>query len=217
MTIQLLIGNKNHSSWSLRAWLALRHTGIAFEETVIELYVPGAKEKILAWSPMGKVPTIKDGDLHVWDSLSVLEYLAETFPDKQLWPADKAARAHARSVSAEMHSSFGAIRREMPMDVRATRPGLPMSQDCLADAARIEGIWTDCLKRYGGPFLFGGGFTVADAMYAPIAYRFRTYGHDPKGAAADYMRHMLALPAMQEWEQAALKEPWVSERLERRA
>lgn len=216
MTIQLLIGNKNHSSWSLRAWLALKETGIPFEETVIELYAPGAKEKILDWSPMGKVPTIKDGGLHVWDSLSVLEYLAETYPEKQLWPADKAARAHARSVSAEMHSSFRAIRMEMPMDIRAERPDLPMSEECLADAARMEEIWTDCLKRYGGPFLFGH-FTIADCMYAPIPYRFRTYGYEPKAQAADYMRHMLARPSMREWEAAALKETWRLERFERHA
>ena len=217
MTIELLIGNKNHSSWSLRAWLALKHTGIPFEETVIELYVPGAKEKILEWSPMGKVPTIRDGDIHVWDSLAVLEYLAETYPDKQLWPADKAARAHARSITAEMHSSYAALRTEMSMDIRAMRPGLPMSEEAMAGCRRIEEIWTDCIKRYGGPFLFGAAFTIADAMYAPIAYRFRTYGVEPAGEAAEYMRFMLALPAMQEWEQAALKETWVNERLERRA
>jgi len=215
MTIQLLIGNKNHSSWSLRAWLALAETGIPFEETVVELYVEGSREKLLAFSPGGKVPAIKDGEITVWESLAILEYLAETSPEKQLLPADKAARAHCRSVCNEMHGGFMALRREMPMDIRATRPNLPMSQDALTNAARVDAIWMDCLQRYGGPFLFGH-FTMADAMFAPVIYRFLTYGYEPGDASRAYMKFMRLRPALQAWEKAAYAEPWTSERLERR-
>jgi glutathione S-transferase len=215
MTIHLLIGNKNHSSWSLRAWLALAEAGIPFEETVVELYVEGAKEKLLAFSPAGKVPAIRDGDITVWESLSVLEYLAETFPEKHLLPSDKAARAHCRSVSSEMHGGFLALRREMPMDIRARRENLPMSEEALDAAARIDAIWRDCLQRYGGPFLFGH-FTIADAMYAPVIYRFRTYGYTPCAESLAYMAFMRSRPSLKAWETAATEEPWVSERLERR-
>jgi len=215
MTIHLLIGNKNHSSWSLRAWLALTEAGIPFEETVVELYVDGSKEKLLAFSPAGKVPAIRDGDITVWESLSILEYLAETFPEKHLLPSDKAARAHCRSISNEMHGGFLGLRREMPMDIRAMRENLPLSDEALEATARIDAIWTDCLARYGGPFLFGH-FTMADAMYAPVIYRFRTYGYAPGAPSAAYMEFMRARPSLKTWETAALAEPWHNERLERR-
>jgi glutathione S-transferase len=218
MTIELLIGNKNHSSWSLRPWLALEHAAIPYREKVIELYREGSRKTILSWSPMGKVPVIRDGKVVVWDSLSILEYLAETFPEAALWPEGKAARAHARSVSAEMHSSFRALRIEMPMDIRAMKPDLPMSDEALADAARVDEIWSDCRTRYDtvGPFLFGG-FSIADAMYAPVVFRFRSYGYTPSPLAQSYMALMLNLPAMKKWEEAALKEPWVNENLERKS
>jgi glutathione S-transferase len=194
----------------------MTETGIPFEETVIELDTEGYKDKLLAFSPGGKVPAIKDGDITVWESLSVLEYLAESFPDKQLLPADKATRAHCRSVSNEMHGGFMALRKEMPMDIRATRMNLPMSGDALANAKRVDEIWADCLKRYGGPFLFGH-FTIADAMFAPIIYRFLTYGYEPSVESQAYMKFMRLRPSLQEWEKAAYAEPWVNERLERRA
>lgn len=214
MTIQLLIGNKNHSSWSLRAWLALEEAGIPYEETVIKLYVEGSKETILNWSPGGKVPVIGDGDITVWESLAILEYLAEAYPEKMLLPAGKEARAHCRSVSNEMHGGLMALRREMPMDIRAKRDNLPMSEEALANAARVDEIWRDCLTRYGGPFLFGH-FTIADAMFAPVIYRFGTYGYEPGPESRAYMEFMRSRPSLQAWEKAALAEPWRSERLER--
>ena len=196
----LVIGNKAYSSWSLRPWLAMKHAGIDFTETRLSLYAEGAKETILRYSPAGKVPVLKDGDLTVWDSLAICEYLAEKFPDKQLWPIDAARRAVARAVSAEMHSGFTSIRNQMPMNVRREIPGHGKTPEVSAEIARVAAIWNDCLARHAadGPFLFGA-FSIADAMYAPVASRFRTYGVALNGAAAKYVDRMLALPAMREW------------------
>ena len=198
--LTLIIGNKNYSSWSLRPWLLLRQAGIPFEEVRIPLYAPGSTEALAAWSPSGKVPALHDGDLRVWDSLAICEYLAERFPEKQLWPADAAARAVARSVSAEMHAGFAALRQHMSMNIRARRPGQGRTPECLADVERILAIWTDCRARFGsgGDFLFGR-FSIADAMYAPVALRFQTYGVALTGAAKDYADAVLALPAVREW------------------
>jgi glutathione S-transferase len=196
----LVIGNKAYSSWSLRPWLAMKHTGIDFTEKRLSLYAEGAKESILRYSAAGKVPVLKDGDLTVWDSLAICEYLAEKFPNEQLWPVDAARRAVARAVSAEMHSGFTNIRNQMPMNVRREIPGRGQTPEVSAEVARIATIWNDCLARHaaGGPFLFGT-FSIADAMYAPVASRFRTYGIALNGAAAKYVDTMLALPAMQAW------------------
>jgi len=196
--MQLVIGNKNYSSWSLRPWIALKVLGIPFDEERIPLYRPGSKERILGYSPAGKVPILRDGDTVVWDSLAILEYLAEKYP--KLWPSDRAERAKARSVAAEMHSGFAKLREHMSMNTRKRYPGKGRTPESMADVARIDDIWSQAR----GPFLFGA-FTAADAMYAPVVLRFRTYevGVRNKG----YMDAMLALPAMREWIEAAEREP----------
>lgn len=196
----LVIGNKAYSSWSLRPWLLMKQAGIAFEEIHLSLYAEGAKQKLLEHSAAGKVPVLKDGDLTVWDSLAICEYLAERYPEKQLWPAQPAARARARSISAEMHSGFTNLRNQMPMNVRREIPGRARTPEVAADVARVETIWNECRSRHGadGPFLFGA-FCIADAMYAPVASRFRTYGVALAGAGAQYAAAIHALPAMREW------------------
>ena len=196
----LVIGNKAYSSWSLRPWLLMKQAGIGFEEIRVSLYAEGAKQKLLQHSAAGKVPVLKDGDLTVWDSLAICEYLAERYPEKQLWPAQPAARARARSISAEMHSGFTNLRNQMPMNVRREIPGRARTPEVTADVARIETIWNECRSRHGadGPFLFGA-FCIADAMYAPVASRFRTYGVALAGAGAQYAAAIHALPAMREW------------------
>ena len=201
----LVIGNKSYSSWSLRPWLAMKHAGIPFDEVRIPLYADSHLAKIANYSPAGRVPVLVAGSVTVWDSLAILEYLAEHHPEKRLWPAQAATRAHARAVSAEMHAGFSALRSNMTMNVRRSFPGVGMTPEVQADIARIEAMWTDSLTRYGGPFLFGG-FSIADAMYAPVATRFRTYAVALSGAAARYADDLLALPAMQEWYAAARAE-----------
>jgi glutathione S-transferase len=189
----LVIGNKNYSSWSLRPWIAMKVLGLPFTEKRIALYRPGSKEEILSFSPAGKVPILQDGSTVVWDSLAILEYLAERHP--QLWPADAADRATARAVSAEMHSGFANLRQHMSMNVRKRYPGKGRTPEVLAEIARIDAIWAAAR----GPFLFGS-FSAADAMYAPVVLRFRTYDVDVCPA---YMKAMLALPAMKDWIAAA--------------
>lgn len=199
-SLTLVIGNKNYSSWSLRPWLLLRQAAIPFEEVRIPLYQAGSEIELAKWSPSGKVPALHDGAIRVWDSLAICEYLNERFPDRQLWPVDGAARAVARSVSAEMHAGFGALREHMSMNIRARRPGQGRTPECLADVGRILTIWTDCRAQFGqgGDFLFGR-FGIADAMYAPVVLRFQTYGVALEGAARTYANAVLALPALQEW------------------
>jgi glutathione S-transferase len=205
--LTLIIGNKNYSSWSMRPWLVLRQAGIPFDEVRIPLYCPGSEAELAKWSPSGKVPALHDGDVKVWDSLAICEYLAERFPDKQLWPADAAARAVARSVSAEMHADFGALREHMSMNIRARYPGQGRTPECLADVEHILSIWTDCRARFGdgGDFLFGR-FGIADAMFAPVVLRFQTYGVALTGAARDYAEAVLALPAVLAWVAEAVAE-----------
>jgi glutathione S-transferase len=209
MTRTLVIGNKNYSSWSLRAWLALRLGRVDFEEVRIALDQPQTKSEILARSPSGKVPCLIDGPLVVWDSLAICETVNERCVAGTLWPADADARAQARAVSAEMHSGFAALRTHMPMDIRAHRPerGATTLQrsDVAADVARIQSIWTDCLSRSSGPLLFGR-FTIADAFYAPVVTRFRTYGVALSPVLSAYCDAVLALPAMREWVEAAQAE-----------
>lgn len=194
----LVIGNKNYSSWSLRPWIALKVLGIPFDELRIPLYRPGSKERILGYSPAGKVPVLRDGDTVVWDSLAILEYLAERHP--QLWPTDRAERAQARAIAAEMHSGFAKLREHMSMNTRKRYPGKGRTPEALADVARIDEIWSQAR----GPFLFGA-FTAADAMYAPVVLRFRTYEVEPRNKK--YMQAVLDLPAMREWIEAAEREP----------
>jgi len=201
----LVIGNKAYSSWSLRPWLVLRQAAIAFDEVRIPLYQDGHEAKIARYTPAGRVPVLIDGDTTVWESLAICEYVADKHPDKKLWPADGAARAHARAISAEMHAGFAALRGNMSMNVRRSFPGCGMTPDVKTDIERIEAMWIDCLKRFRGPFLCGA-FSIADAMYAPVATRFRTYGVTLSGAAQPYAEMLLALPAMQEWYAAARTE-----------
>ncbi|MFN2645044.1 MAG: glutathione S-transferase family protein [Burkholderiales bacterium] len=196
--MQLVIGNKNYSSWSLRPWLAMKMLDIAFDEIPIPLYAPGAKARILEHSPAGKVPILKDGALVVWDSLAILEYLAERYP--RLWPADPSERAKARSISAEMHSGFAQLRAHMSMNVRKRYPGKGRTAEVEQDIGRVSEIWAAAK----GPFLFGE-FSAADAMYAPVVLRFRTYAVE--GPNQRYMDAMLALPAMRDWIEAAEREP----------
>ncbi|MCI0672885.1 MAG: glutathione S-transferase family protein [Myxococcaceae bacterium] len=211
-SLTLVVGSKNYSSWSLRPYLALAHTGQPFEEVVIALDRPDTAANIASHSPSGRVPALRHGELTVWDSLSICEYLAETFPQAQLWPQDPAARAVARSVSAEMHSGFGALRQNLGMNIRARKPGVGLTAPGVAeDIARIQALWTECRTRFGagGPFLFGR-FSIADAMFAPVVTRFVTYGVLLDATLAAYRDAVLALPAMEAWTRAALAEPPVA-------
>lgn len=195
--LKLVIGNKNYSSWSMRAWVLMTHFDIAFDEIQTWLYQPDTAATIKRYSPTGLVPCLIDGELAIWDTLAIAEYLAEKFPGKQLWPADAKARAIARSVSAEMHSSFGSLRRAMPMNIRNRYPGKGRSPEVDADIARIEAMWNECRARFGagGDYLFGA-FSIADAFYAPVVFRLNTYGVSLSGAAARYQASMLANAAM---------------------
>src|ERR1700744_1790194 len=217
MSLKLVIGNKNYSSWSMRPWLALRASNVAFEEIFIPLYTdnPADKDRILSFTRSGKVPCLIDGDITVWDSLSIIEYVAERFPAARLWPEDRATRAHARSISAEMHSGFLPLRNECGMNLHRPIRAIQVSADAQANVARIQQIWIGCRERYGkrGPFLFGA-FSAAHAMYAPVVHRFRTYAIEVAPEAAAYMETMMALPAFQQWTEAGLAETLVIERFE---
>jgi glutathione S-transferase len=217
MTLKLVIGNKNYSSWSMRPWLAMRAAGIPFEEIFIPLYTDNKadKDRILGFSRAGKVPALVDDDVTVWDSLSIIAYLAERFPDAKLWPQDRAARAHARSISAEMHSGFLPLRNECGMNLHRPVGAVTLSADAQANVARVQEIWTECRDRYGksGPYLFGA-FTAADAMYAPVVHRFRTYAIGVSPQVRAYMDAMMAQPAFAEWTRAGLAETLVIEKFE---
>lgn len=206
--LALCIGDKNLSSWSLRPWLLMKQAGIPFTEKLIRLDRPETTKEILKYSPSGKVPCLIDGDIAVWDSLAIAEYLAERFPEKQLWPAVVAARARARSVSAEMHSGFGELRKVWPMNFSRVGTRLLPPTGVASDVERISTIWSEARAAFGagGPFLFGR-FSIADAMYAPVVSRFMTYGPlDLPAAAAAYCEAVFSLPAMQEWGAGAARE-----------
>lgn len=216
MSLTLVIGNKNYSSWSMRPWIALKATNIAFEEVLIPLYTGDTdKQRILAFTRSGKVPALVDGDVTVWDSLAIIEYAAERFPEARLWPQDRASRAHARSISAEMHSGFMALRNECGMNLHRPVGAKVLSDNAKADIARVQQIWSECRERYGtkGPYLFGA-FSGADAMYAPVIHRFKTYAIDVSPPVREYMETMSALPAFREWTSAGLAETLVIERFE---
>jgi len=204
--LELVIGNMNLSSWSLRPWLALRATGHKFRERKILLDRPDSRERLREASPTGKVPALIDGELVIWESLAICEALAEWFPEAKLWPADVEARAVARSAAYEMHSGFVDLRREMPMNLRARIERVP-SRAVQADIDRVTGLWLDCRTRYGagGPYLFGE-FSIADCMYAPVVTRFRTYGVEVDPAAQAYCDVMLARPDMRAWYSGAALE-----------
>ncbi len=210
--MQLVIGNKNYSSWSLRPWLAMRHLEIPFEEILIPLDQPETKTRILAHSPGGKVPVLRDGDVTVWESLAILEYLAEKFPDRPLWPERSAARAHARTVSAEMHAGFPALRTACPMNLRKRFAYRDRGADVTREVARIQQMWAECRRRYeaDGPFLFGR-FSAADAMFAPIVARFESYSMPVDELVRAYMDTVQGMDAYADWKAAGEAEPWVLE------
>ncbi|MEI7804862.1 MAG: glutathione S-transferase family protein [Hyphomicrobiales bacterium] len=210
MTLKLVIGNKNYSSWSMRPWIAMKVAGIAFDEEVISLNAPDFKERLLKISGTGKVPALADGNVHVWESLAILEYLADKFPEAGLWPEGAAARAHARAVSSEMHAGFIPVRRHYPMNIWRPVKSREPTPEAAVNIKRIDALWSDCRARFGkgGPFLFGA-FCAADAMYAPVVSRFHTYAIEVSKPSRAYMDAMMALPAWQEWTAAALKETWV--------
>jgi len=203
--LKLVCGDRNYSSWSLRPWLAIKQAGLPFEEVFIRLRDSGTRAEIYKYSPSGKVPCLIDGDTTVWDSLAICEYLAEVEPS--LWPADRAARAEARSISAEMHSGFAGFRNSMPMEIHALKPFDGRTAEAAADIARIIAIWESCLSRFAanGPFLFGA-FSIADAMFAPVVWRFLTYAVELPPASRAWVEVMCALPAMQLWRAGALAE-----------
>ena len=209
--LTLVIGNKNYSSWSLRAWLALRHAEVPFSERLLRLSGENWKEAIAAVSPSRRVPVLLHGERTVWETLAILEYAHELFPEAGLWPADRDARAVARSVACEMHAGFGALRTYLPMNLRRRDlTGKGRGPGVEDDIARVCTIWRDCRARYGagGEFLFGA-FGAADAMFAPVVTRLDTYGVDLDDTCAAYSRAVLSLPAFVEWRDAALQEPWI--------
>jgi glutathione S-transferase len=212
MGLRLIIGNKNYSSWSLRPWLAMQVAGVPFEETQVCLDTPEFKARVAALSngAASRVPVLIDGDICVWESLAILEYVAEKFPQSRLWPEPEAARAHARAICAEMHAGFAALRRHLPMNIRRPVKTRALDPAAAADVARVDAIWRECRARFGGggPFLYGA-FGAADAMYAPVVWRFHTYAVEVSGLARDYMRAVMALPASLQWREAARNEPWV--------
>jgi glutathione S-transferase len=202
--MKLIIGDKRLSSWSLRPWLLMKHFQIPFEEILIFLDRETTKSEILKFSPSGKVPALVDGPLQVWDSLAIAEHLNEKFPDRAMWPSSPKARAWARSVSCEMHSSFQTMRTLMPHDLQNVFKGFDTSR-AASDISRVKEIWADCLRFSKGPFLFGE-FSIADAMYAPVVNRFMTYDVSTTDEIKNYMACVRNLPAHQEWIAAALKE-----------
>jgi glutathione S-transferase len=208
--MKLVIANKNYSSWSLRPWLVLAHFAIPFEEEQVLLSGEGWKDKFLAVSPTGRVPLLVDGDLRIAESIAIIEYLAEKFPDRRIWPAAMRERALARAAAAEMHAGFSALRNAAPMNLRKSLPGRVSADEVASDLSRIEALWGGLLAASGGPFLFGE-FTAADAMFAPLATRLRTYDLPVSDTAAAYIEAIYALPAFQAWFAAADIEPWIVE------
>ena len=214
--VTLYIGNKNYSSWSLRGWLMLKESGLAFDEVLIPLDQSNTKTELLRLSPSGRVPALKHGELTVWDSLAIGEYLAEICPDKQLWPADPATRAVARSISAEMHSGFAPLRDHCPMNIRSSFPNRGVTPEVQSDINRITALWREQRRKLApeaGPFLFGH-FTVTDAMFAPVVSRFRTYRIDLDELCQAYADAVWALPSYKAWQEAAGHEPMIIESAE---
>ena len=203
VALTLVIGNKNYSSWSFRPWIAMKVAGIAFDEVVISLDADDFKPRVSKISGTGKVPALVDGGVHVWESLAILEYLAEKFPPRRLWPADPAARAHARAIASEMHAGFVPLRRACPMNMWRPVKKRELGDEAMANVRRIEAMWAECRARFGvgGPFLFGA-FGAADAMYAPVVARFHTYDVEVGAPARGYMAAVMALPAWAQWRDA---------------
>jgi glutathione S-transferase len=210
MSLQLIIGNKNYSSWSFRPWLAMKVAGIAFDETVIPLHTAEFETRLKELGGSGRVPVLIDGDVRIWESLAILEYLAEKFPAASLWPEHAAVRADARAIASEMHAGFSALRRDLPMNVARPVKFRALDDHAAKDVARIDSIWNECRNKYGagGAFLFGS-FGAADAMFAPVVWRLHTYAVEVSSTALSYMHAMMSLPAWQEWRDAARRESWV--------
>ncbi len=213
MSTQLVIGNKNYSSWSLRAWLLLAKLEVDFEEVMVPLSVEGSQAALYRQSPAGRVPVYRDGDLVIWDTMAIAEYLAEAHP--QLWPQDAAQRARARSISAEMHAGFMALRQKMPMNCRAEARQVLGTPALEKDTHRVQEIWANCRQNLeadveAGPWLFGD-FSIADAMYAPVVFRFNTYGVSGNDAVTGYITHVLSDPQVRAWREAACRETAVIE------
>jgi glutathione S-transferase len=206
--MKLLIGNRNYSSWSLRPWLVLRHFEIPFEDEVLLLGGEGWRENLKRRSPTGKVPVLLDDDLVVPETLAIIEYVADLFPEKGIWPAERRDRALARAAASEMHAGFTALRGHAPMNLRASHPGKVDLDAVRLDLHRVEEVWGSLLARSGGPYLFGA-FTAADAMFAPLATRLRTYELPVSDIAQRYVEAIYALPAFQAWRTLALQEPWI--------
>lgn len=208
--MQLIIGNKRYSSWSLRPWLVLSHFGLPFEETLIQLDTPEFAEAVRRYSPSGRVPCLIDGDIAVWETLAIIEYLAESFSEHAIWPRNKAARAVARAISSEMHAGFSALRSACPMNLRRTFAYKDRGEGAAKDVTRITALWRDAKKRFGagGPFLFGD-FSAADAMYAPVVLRLTGYSWPLDPDIAEYVAAVHELPAMRAWKEAASAEPWI--------
>jgi glutathione S-transferase len=208
--MKLIFANRNYSSWSLRAWLVLRHFGIAFDEELVMLSGEGWQDTIRRKSPTGRVPVLVDGEAVIPETIAIIEYLSDKYPAKGIWPSDRLKRAQARAVSAEMHGGFPMLRNTAPMNLRASHPGKVALDPIARELRRIEEIWGDLAAESGGPFLFGK-FTAADAMFAPVATRIRTYALPVSDAAMDYVEAIYGLPAFREWLAAAAVEPWVVE------
>ena len=210
----LTVSSKNYSSWSLRGFLLCRMAGLDFAEKIAPIDDPATRAELLLLSPSFLVPCLEHGEVKVWDTLAIAEYLAELAPKAGLWPADKAARAHCRAVCGEMHSGFANLRSALPMNLNARHPGFKVWAGAQADIERVTAIWRECLAGYGGPYLFGTTATVADAMYAPVCTRFATYDVKLDPACAAYRDLMLRFPAMLEWTAAAKAEPEEVEELD---
>jgi glutathione S-transferase len=210
MSLHLIVGNKNYSSWSFRPWLAMKVAGIDFDETVISIDDADFKTRLTKLGGSGRVPALIDGDVHIWESLAILEYLAEKYPAAVLWPERPAARALSRAIASEMHAGFVSLRRHLPMNVARPVKSRTLDAGTAKDVARIDAIWSECRNKYGtgGPFLFGS-FGAADAMFAPVVWRFHTYAVEVSSTALGYMRATMSLPAWKEWEDAARRETWV--------
>ncbi len=210
----LTLSSKNYSSWSLRGWLMARLAGLDFGEEMVEQDDAGARAELLLLAPSFRVPRLTDGEISVWDTLAIGEYLNEVKPQAGLLPADAAARAHCRSICGEMHSGFSALRSALPMNLKARFPKFTVWSRAWGDIQRVTEIWQECLQTYGGPYLFGANPTLADAMYAPVVTRFLTYDVALDADCSAYCRTIMSMPAMQEWMAAAKEEPEDIEELE---
>lgn len=207
MSLHLYIGNQRLSSWSMRPYLALHHAQLSFETTTLFLDTPSFAEQVRKISPTGRVPSLHHDGRVIWDSLAICEHVADLAPAAQLWPADLALRARARSLAAEMHSGFEALRKNMPFAILESRPGVGHTPEALADARRVQAIWREELAAHGGPYLMGSTFSLADAMFAPVASRFRTYAVPCDAACEQYIATIFALPGVQQWMREAQAEP----------